>query len=169
MCIDFGYFLIFETTNWWSTCGCKKICTFLKNKKVFIMCEKKWQNPLLIFFRIFWERQFELALCKRHALKLKLALFNFSWKNGKSPITSFFSNWRFLSNFVDGQVGALKMCALLVAIKHFYLNVCGLRLSPILKNQGFHRWICGWHIWCRLMTPTNSCRKIPKISQVTRD
>ena len=38
------------------------------------MCEKKWQNPLLIFFCNFWERQFELALCIGHALKLKLAL-----------------------------------------------------------------------------------------------
>ena len=37
------------------------------------------------------------------------------------------------------------MCALLVAIKHFYLNVCGLRLSPILKRQDFHRWLCGGH------------------------
>ena len=50
MCIDFGYFLIFETINWWSTCGYKKICTFLNNKKVFLMCEKKMAESTFDFF-----------------------------------------------------------------------------------------------------------------------
>ena len=56
------------------------------------------------FFCNFWERQFELALCIGHALKLKTGAFASSVTGWKLKLALFVK-------FVDGQIGALKMTA----------------------------------------------------------
>ena len=94
------------------------------------MCEKKWQNPLLIFFCNFWERQFELALCIGHALKLKTGAFASSVTGWKLKLALFVK-------FVDGQIGALKMTA-------FFLPLSSHQSH---KNRNFPMKLSGVMLW----------------------